>query len=787
MNKAHPLFSLIVVGVLFAMAGPNRCHADTPNVILILADDFGWGDASCNNPDSPLKTPAIDRIANEGIRFTNAHTPSAVCTPTRYGLLTGRYPWRSYLKSEVLTRYAPALITEDRTTIASYLKSQRYRTGGFGKWHLGLDWTPIEGDPATWRKRYKKSDAEPVAAVAKGIDHSKPFKNSPVDIGFDTYFGTPSNCGQLKFFIQDNRVFRQPKRDKRGVLRDPAAFAKDKVDDIYVAKAIGFIENHEKQHADRPFFVYLPLNAIHGVVSAPKRFNGKTGMGDREDKILWANESVNKILEALDRLKLADDTLLIFTTDNGPINSPTARKMGHEPTGPYRGVKTTVWDGGTRVPFVARWPGHIPVGATTDHLIGLTDVLATVAAVCGGPLPDGANSDSVNQLPALLQDNEKITQRPALVTASYLGFLTIRNDNWKAVFGTKWTGGYPNETNGGLPPKGTPPDDPSIGQLYNIANDPFEQKDLWESHPDVVKKLRAELERIKQLDKIDGPRFFEPQASARQAGTEQTLEAIRNPASTTVLIAAHRGGYENDKTDRAPENSIANIRNCENKGYELYETDIQRTKDGHFVIMHDPTINRETTGEGKVCDLNLAELKQFYKRYRNGSTSKERVATLDDFLQHGKGRTVFKADLKPGVSDHFKELMDVVVKHDALDGIIFRVPYKQADLFARYKADGGAYQRSLLMFKVSTKKQVDDIKARFDPRTIQVNVDRLKPATPQTLETIRYAARQGLLVQTHAEGNARDWSQLCKAGVRMFHTNKPAKMKAFLVNRPRHE
>lgn len=476
--------------------------ADQPNIVLILADDFGWGDASCNNPDSPLKTPAIDRIANEGIRFTNAHTPSAVCTPTRYGLLTGRYPWRSYLKKEVLPYYAPAMITADRATIASYLKTQGYRTAGFGKWHLGLDWTPVDGDPMNWRSHWKTRDNALAAEVSKGIDHTKPFRNSPTDIGFDTYFGTPSNCGRLPFFIKDNRVVGQPVRNEKGWPQDPNC-ARDKVDDIYVAKAIGFMETHEKQYADRPFFIYLPLNAIHGAVSVPKRHRRKNGMSGREDKILWANENVGKILAALDRMKLTDDTLLVFTTDNGPINSPTARDKGHEPSGPYRGLKTTVWDGGTRVPFVARWPGHIPVGASTDHLIGLTDMLATFAAVCGEPLPDGAGPDSVNQLPALLQQKEAISQRPALVTASYAGFLTLRDDKWKAVFGTKWTGGHPGKAYGGEPPKGTPTDDPSTGQLYNLSDDPFEKKDLWESHPDVVKKLRDELERIKQLDKSD--------------------------------------------------------------------------------------------------------------------------------------------------------------------------------------------------------------------------------------------------------------------------------------------
>jgi arylsulfatase A len=472
-----------------------------PNIVLILADDFGWGDTSCNNPGSPIKTPQIDRIAREGIRFTNAHTPSAVCTPTRYGLLTGRYPWRSYLKKHVLSYYAPALIQKGRTTVASYLKSQGYRTGGFGKWHLGLDWTPVAGDPQNWRSHWNTRDRKQAARVAKSIDHTKPFGNAPTDIGFDTYFGTASNAGRLPFFIQDNRVVGKLQRNKTGAVLDPK-LSRDTVDDIYVDKAIAFIESHEKNDADRPFFVYLPLNAIHGAVKVPKRFEGKTGMTQREDKIHWADQNVGRILQALDRMKLGDDTLLIFTTDNGPLNSPVARKKGHEPTGPYRGFKTCAWDGGTRVPFVARWPGHIPAGAKSNHLVGLVDMLATFAALCENPLPDSAGPDSVNQLPALLQQKEKITPRPAMVTATYRGLLALRKDKWKVIFGTKWSGGHTNENYGGLGPDKTM-DDPKSGQLYNLELDPHEQNDLWERRPEIVEQLRREMARIEQLDASD--------------------------------------------------------------------------------------------------------------------------------------------------------------------------------------------------------------------------------------------------------------------------------------------
>ena len=343
-----------------------------------------------------------------------------------------------------------------------------------------------------------------IIQVGTGIDHGKPFKNAPVDIGFDTYFGTPSNCTRLPFFFEDNRVVGNPQPDENGLMRDPAC-ARDKVDDIYVSKAIQFIEEHEKNHSDRPFFVYLPLNAIHGAVRVPERYVGGSDLAMREDKILWMNESVEKMLDAIDRMNLSEDTLVLFTADNGPVNSPVAWEKGHQGAGPYRGFKTNVWDGGTRVPFLARWPGRIPAGATSDQLIGLIDVLATIADVCGTPLSEGEGPDGVSQLASFLQEKDQVEERPALVTASNWGFFAIREGKWKAIYGTKWSGGIvsTNATYGSFPPEGTPQDAPHIGQLYDISVDPFEQNDLWEKRPEVVATLRDELEKIKSLEKGD--------------------------------------------------------------------------------------------------------------------------------------------------------------------------------------------------------------------------------------------------------------------------------------------
>ena len=258
------------------------------------------------------------------------------------------------------------------------------------------------------------------------------------------------------------------------------------------------------------------------------------------------------------------------------------------------------------------------------------------------------------------------------------------------------------------------------------------------------------------------------------------LAKLLDPSSSRIFIAAHRGGYESDKEDKAPENSLVNIENSQKKGYEIYETDIQRTKDGHFVIVHDPTIERETSGVGTVAEMTLLELKNLHKRYRDRSLSPERVATLKEFLDRGKGRTVFKADLKPGVSEHFPAIMKLVTDHKALEGIIFRVPYREANLFDQYQKQGGLLAKHSLMFRVTSRTQVDDIKERFNSSTIEIKLNKEDPTNEKKLDLIRYASAKGFIVETHAEGKENDWKKLIKAGVRIFHTTAPSKLKKML-------
>jgi arylsulfatase A-like enzyme len=476
--------------------------AECPNIVLIMADDFGWGDASCNNPQAVFQTPNLDRIAAEGIRLTGAFTPHSVCSPTRYALLTGRYAWRSWMREGVLPGYAPALIPPTRTTLASLLKKKGYATGAFGKWHVGVDWAPVEGDPGDWHWGTQVRERGVVGRISRRVDHGQPV-SGPTKVGFDTCLITPSNNTRIPIFIRDDHVDGTPRRDPSGLMRDPRV-KRDEVDDVFVAEAIKFMRVCVAEQPERPFFVYLPLNAAHGATVPPERFKDKTEDGRRGDKCLWVNESVGKMLDALDELDRADDTLVIFTADNGPI-APQIYKPGtkHRAAGPYRGYKTDAWDGGFRVPLLARWPGHIPEGISRDGLFCLTDLLATFAALVGEELPHWAGEDSFNQLPLLLGQEGAESARNSLITQSYIGVLSIRADGWKLILDTKGSGGHQGITPNFKPVISGPPweiNKSHTGQLYHVACDPEEKLDLFGEKRDIV----VDLKRLLQKQISDG-------------------------------------------------------------------------------------------------------------------------------------------------------------------------------------------------------------------------------------------------------------------------------------------
>lgn len=470
--------SLLAGVVLLCLAAPIPGAARPPNIVFILADDLGYGDLHCYNKDSKIPTPNLDRLAAQSMRFTDAHTPSAVCTPTRYGILTGRYCWRTKLKSGVLVGDSPLLIEPKRLTVASLLKQHGYITAGIGKWHLGL------GDAAK-------------------THFGKPLRPGPRSVGFDWYFGIPASLDMPPYvFIENENVTEAPtqtikdsapRRDGGGGFWRGGAIAPHfkhvDVLPVITDKAVGFVQ---KRATDKPFFLYLPLTAPHTPWMPTAAFRDKSQAGYYGDFVAQVDASVGRVLKALDAAKLSDNTLLIFTSDNGAWwRQEDIDKWGHRANDGLRGQKADIWDGGHRVPFLARWPGHVAAGSTSKELICLTDSLATVAAVVGAKLPDDAGEDSYSLLPALLGERRDRPIREAIVHHSADGTFGIRQGPWKLALALG--------SHGFSDPRDIKPKPGEAkGQLYNLDDDPREQKNLWLEKPEMVARLTALLDKYKR-------------------------------------------------------------------------------------------------------------------------------------------------------------------------------------------------------------------------------------------------------------------------------------------------
>ncbi|NNE93297.1 MAG: arylsulfatase [Verrucomicrobiales bacterium] len=505
--------------VLFLLSGvlgfSVQSGAETPNIVYILADDMGIGDVTCYNEDSKTPTPHIDRLATEGMRFTDAHTPSAVCTPTRYGLLTGRYSWRTRLKYRVLDGFDPPLIEPNRVTVASFLKSAGYDTACIGKWHLGMQFTGKDGNPMPAVPLDRRSPPRP----GKDVDYTVPITGGPNAVGFDHFFGISASLNMSPFcFLENDRPVRLPVFDHPRVrtefitvdegIRSPD-FTIYGVLPRLAGEAVAFIEKQADEKPENPFFLYAPLTSPHLPVVPNEEYRGRSQAGLYGDFVVETDSFVGAVLEALDRTGLTKDTLVIFTTDNGSLyhwwdpkeaddvkhyklrgRGASMKEFGHQGNRHLRGTKADIWEGGHRVPFVVRWPGRTPAGTVSEELIELTDLLATVAGITGKDLPNGAGPDSRNILPALLDPKPGKPVREFAVHHSLWGVFAIRNGPWKLI-PHRGSGGFtfPRELD---PEKeGGPP-----GQLYNLENDPSETKNLWDSKPEIVDDLSQLLHRI---------------------------------------------------------------------------------------------------------------------------------------------------------------------------------------------------------------------------------------------------------------------------------------------------
>jgi arylsulfatase A len=511
MKYCFQFVGLSLIFQIFSCAPKEPEQEKLPNIIVILADDLGYGDIGAFNLDSKIPTPHIDKLAAEGMRFTDAHTPSAVCTPTRYGLLTGRYNWRSTLKSGVLTGNSPALIPKDRTTIASVLKMQGYHTAFIGKWHLGWDWATIDGDSLT-ADGWGPNDFEK-------IDFTKPVTNNPNDLGFEYAYGHAGSLDMAPYvYVENGKVTAIPdtvtvNKGKYSWWREgPTSpdFDHEKVTPHFFEKSIAYIQKQAK--GEKPFFLYLALPSPHTPILPPAEWQGKSGLTPYGDFMMMIDDYVGQLNEAIKKAGIEENTLIVFTSDNG--GSPAAgldvmEEKGHFSNFIFRGHKADIFEGGHRVPFIAKWPAKIQKGTTRSHTISLTDLMATSAEISGYALKDNEGEDSYSLVELFDADKEISEFREATVHHSINGSFAIRQSDWKLVM-AKGSGGWsfpkPND-----PAEADLPD----VQLYNLASDPGETTNLQAENPEKVAALKSLLSKYikdgrstpgapQQNDKIEG-------------------------------------------------------------------------------------------------------------------------------------------------------------------------------------------------------------------------------------------------------------------------------------------
>ncbi|MEM6630963.1 MAG: arylsulfatase [Bacteroidota bacterium] len=504
MKKTKFLFLVLLIG-----CGINSTESEEkpsgnelPHIIYILADDMGYGDLSSLNNESGIHTPHMDRIVREGIYFTDFHTNSAVCTPTRYGILTGRYAWRSRLKTGVLWGYDPPLIEPERITVASFLQENGYHTACVGKWHLGLGWQPKNPEKAIetkfrWDHAFEEGDDS-------NVDFSKQIIGGPADLGFDYSYIIPASLDMSPYvYIENKSVVELPTAftpgknqtvDGRGVFwrsgEVSPSFQFENVLTTLTDKAVAYI--HSRENEREPFFLYFPLTAPHTPWLPTDAVEGVSQAGRYGDFVTLVDQTVGAILEALDESGLSEQTLIIVSSDNGAHWTPEDKEeFAHRANHIYRGQKADIYEGGHRVPFIARWPGRISPGSKTDETMCSTDLLATVSGIIGTPLPQGSGEDSYNMLAAYFAKKLEEPIREYTIHHSLNGHFSIRKGNWKLT---------PHLGSGGFtqPNNDDPKEAGKNGTLYDLQKDPLETTNLYNEQQEIVSELVAILDSVKQ-------------------------------------------------------------------------------------------------------------------------------------------------------------------------------------------------------------------------------------------------------------------------------------------------
>ena len=485
---------LFLVALAASLLVASSHAATPPNIVYILADDLGIGDVSCYNPKSAWQTPHLDRLARDGLRFTDAHSASALCTPSRYALITGRYAWRGRLKQGVLQGYHPPLIESGRPTVASFLRTQGYATAVFGKWHLGLDWARN-------------------GSQLENVNFAEPFSNGPLTHGFDRFFGISASLDMPPYvWLANDRSTAVPNANIgdspvpklwRGGPIGPD-FKMEEVQPRLIEKSLAYIAERAAARDAKPFFLYLPLAAPHTPILPIGEFAGKTKVTSYGDFVVQIDADIGRLVAAIEKHGLAKNTLIIVTSDNGfapAADVPAHAKFNHDPSNGYRGYKSDLFEGGHRIPFIAHWPAVIKAGRTTSALVEQLDLFATCAEILNSKLPDTAAEDSISFLPLLRGENSASSARATLVAHSAEGRFSIRDGRWKLLL---WPG------SGGW---SSPTPTPSVWlkthrtelatlppfQLYDLSADPAETTNVAAAHPEIVGRLgrllRVDIER----------------------------------------------------------------------------------------------------------------------------------------------------------------------------------------------------------------------------------------------------------------------------------------------------
>ena len=508
MKSPGLIFTLIILCCGSVLA------AERPNVLLILADDLGYGDLRCYNEKSKVETPNIDRLAREGMRFTDAHSPATVCTPSRYSLMTGQMAFRVPNGGTVFQGAGgPSLIAPGRLTLPAMLKKQGYATAAVGKWHVGL----------TFRDSLGEAIHQGRLEDVKRIDFTRRIEGGPLDHGFERFFGTACcpTTDWLYAFIDGDRIPVPPQdpldrsklpkhpyaNDCRGGLIAPD-FPMQEVDLLFLKKSREFMQQHVRSNPEKPFFLYHAAQAVHLPSFAAPEFQNKTQAGPHGDFIAELDHIVGELMQELEKLGIADKTIVLLSSDNGPETTSVVHMRSdydHDGARPWRGMKRDAWEGGHRVPLIVRWPGHVKAGSSSDQLACLTDVMATLAAITGTELPRNAAEDSFNLLP-VLTGQAAAPIRPYLLMQAFSGqrTLSIRRGNWKYI-DHRGSGGnnYANPELKRFALPGVAPEAP--GQLYELASDPGETTNLYFKHPEIAAELKALLEQSKREGRSTTP------------------------------------------------------------------------------------------------------------------------------------------------------------------------------------------------------------------------------------------------------------------------------------------